>query len=72
LASTLGRGIPADRLVIQDHAADELGCPRGREQQLAVGLPALGRGLDLERLEALAQRARCLVGRQDSLAVGDQ
>jgi hypothetical protein len=65
-------GALAQRLVIQDDAADVLGRPLGGEQQLAVGAAVvLGRG-DLDGVEALLDGAAALVGGQDALARGDQ
>ena len=70
-ARTLGErravvGRLADRLVVQDHAADELLHARGREEQLAVGAAALLGRLDADRVEALLDRARATRRRRGS------
>ena len=62
------RGTLADRLVEEDHAADELLDALRREEQLAVGAPVLLGGLDRDRVEALLDGGRALVGGEDSLA----
>src|SRR5215207_198878 len=65
-------GALADRLVEEDHAADELLGSRRREKELAVGLAVVLGRLDLDRVEALFDRPVALVRRQDSLALGDE
>ena len=62
LSSSFGNGVPssgglADRLVVEDHAADVVGGALGREQQVAVGAPGLLGRLDADRVEALLDRA---------------
>ena len=65
-------GLLADRLVEEDHAADEVGRARGREQHLAVRAPAVLGRLAPDRVEALLDRAAALVGREDALARRDE
>ena len=48
------RALLADRLVLQDDAADELAMPGVVKQHLAIVAPALRRRLDPARVEALA------------------
>src|SRR5262249_36623355 len=61
-----------DRLVEQDHAADVLAEPRGREQHLSIASArVLGRS-DPDLIEPLLDRAGRLVGGEDALARGDQ
>ena len=50
-------GALADRLVEEDHAADVLLDALGREEQLAVGAPVVLGRLDVDRVEALLDRA---------------
>ena len=57
----------ADRLVEQDHAADVLPQPGGREQQLTVSPAGLFGGGDPDRVEPFADRAGGFVGGQDPL-----
>ena len=66
------RGALADRLVEQDHAADEFFDAFGREEQVAVTAPVLLGGFDADRVESLLDRAVALVRRQDSLAGRDE
>ena len=61
----------ADRLVVEDHAADGVLHPRRREEQLAVEAAVLLRRLDADRVEPLLDRPRALVRREDALVVGD-
>src|SRR5690606_22951926 len=65
-------GLLADRLVEEDHAADELLGAPGREEQLAVGAAVLLGGLDRDRVEALLDGAAALVGGEDALAGRDE
>src|ERR671938_425050 len=67
----VGRALP-DRLVEEDHAADVLLDPLGREEEVAVGAAVLLRRLDGDRVEALLDRPVALVGGEDSLVLGDQ
>jgi hypothetical protein len=62
----------ADRLVEEDHAADVVAGAAGREEQVAVGAPVLLGRLDPDRVEALLDRPRALVRREDPLALGDE
>jgi hypothetical protein len=62
----------ADRLVVEDDAADELLRALGGEEEVAVGPPGLLRGLHVDRREALLDRPRRLVGGQDALARSNQ
>ena len=66
------RGALADRLVVEDDAADVLLGARRREEQLAVGAPRVLRGLEADRVEALLDRAGALVRGENALAVGDK
>ena len=66
------RGALADRLVEEDHAADVVLGPGGGEEHVAIRAPALLGRLDVDRVEALLDRAVALVGGQDSLARSDQ
>ena len=59
------RGL-ADRLVVEDHPRDVVAEARGRKEQLPVGPTFLFGGLDLDRLQALFDRARALVRREDA------
>ena len=61
----------ADRLVVEDHAADVLLEPGRREEHVAVGAPVLLGRLERDRVEALLDRAGALVGGQDPPVVGD-
>ena len=66
------RGALADRLVEEDHPADVvLRAGRG-EEQVAVCAPALLGRLDIDRVEALLDRAVALVGGENSLPRSDQ
>ena len=67
----VGRALP-DRLVVEDHARDELLRALGREQQVPVGAPVLLGRLDADRVEALLDRPRALVRGQDPLALGHE
>ncbi len=62
----------ADRLVVEDDAADVLLGAGRREEQVAVGAPVVLGVLDSDRVEALLDRAGALVGGEDPLAVGDE
>ena len=62
----------ADRLVEEDHAADEVLRARSREQEVAVGAPVVLGRIDPDRVEALLDRAVALVRGQDSLARRDE
>src|SRR5262249_56409203 len=62
----------ADRLVEEDDAADVLLDALRGEQQLAVGAPVVFRGLDVDRVETLLDRAVALVGGEDPLALRDE
>ena len=66
------RAFLADGLVLHDHAADELGGTRRREEHLAVGAPALLGRWDSERIEALGQGRDGLVGGENSFLLGNQ
>src|SRR5690606_22543180 len=66
------RRLLPDRLVVQDHAADVLLAAGRGEEHLAVGAAVLLGGLHLDRVEALLDRPRALVRREDPLAGGDQ
>src|SRR5205085_8787175 len=67
----VGRGLP-DRLVEEDDAADELLDSLGREEEIAVGAAVLLRRLEVDRVEALLDRAVALVGGEDALVRCDQ
>src|SRR5262249_53165519 len=62
----------ADRLVEEDDAADVLRHARRREEHVAVRAPVVLGVLDPDRVEALLDRARALVGGEDALAFGDE
>ena len=62
----------ANRLVVEDDAADELLDARRREEQVAVGAPALLGRLESDRVEALLDRGGALVRREDALPLGDE
>jgi len=62
----------ADRLVEQDHAADELLRAGRREEQVAVRLPVRLRRLDSDRVETLLDRGAALVRREDPFPAGDE
>ena len=62
----------ADRLVLQDDAADVLGDARRGEEHLAVGAAAVRCRVDPKRAETLRQRPGSLVSRQDALSIGDK
>jgi hypothetical protein len=62
----------ADRLVVEDHAADELLDPRSGEEELAVRAAGVLGRLDVDRVEALLDRAAALVRREDPFALGDE
>ncbi len=64
-------GLLADRLVVQDHAADVVGGTGRSEQHLAVSAARLFGRLQLDGIEALLDRAARLVCRQDALALCD-
>ena len=64
-------GALADRLVVEDDAADELLHPGRGEQELPVEAPVLLVRLDADRVEALLDRPRALVRGEDPLVVGD-
>ena len=67
------RGVAlADRLVEEDHAADELADPGSAEQDLPVGAPPFLGGLQPDGGQPLGHRGRALVSRQDPLAGGSQ
>ena len=68
--SSLGR--LADRLVVEDHTADELLHVLRGEEELAVGTAVVLVRLDADRVEALLDRAGALVGGEDPLALGDE
>ncbi len=61
-----------DRLVLQDHAADELGDPGRREKHLAVIATAVGCRLDSDRSKAARYGRNRLVGREDAFPSGDE
>ena len=61
----------AERLVVEDHATDEVLHPGCREEQLPVVPPILLRRLHADRVEALLDRPGRLVGGKDALVVGD-
>ena len=63
-----GRAFLADRLVLQDHAADELRSARGREQHLAVGAAAILGRSDPKCIKAPGRCGDCFVGSEDSLS----
>jgi hypothetical protein len=65
-------GLLADRLVVEDHAGDELFGAGGAEQHLAIGAPVVLGRRRIDRLEPLLDRARALVGGEDALARCDQ
>ena len=65
-------GALADRLVEEDHAADEVLGAVGREEQVAVGAPVLLGRLDADRVEALLDRPVALVGGEDALPRRDE
>ena len=56
----------------KDHAADVVGRALGREEHVAVRAAALLGGLDPDRVEALLDRARALVGGEDALPRRDE
>ena len=60
-----------DRLVVEDHPADRVLHLRRGEEELAVEPPVLLGRLDADRVEALLDRARGLVGGEDAPMVGD-
>jgi hypothetical protein len=65
-------GALAERLLVQDDAADERAEPGRRQQQAAVRAPVrLGR-LHADRLEPLGDRRAAFVGGEDALAGLDQ
>ncbi len=64
-------GCLSNRLVVQDDAADEVLHPGRGKEKLAVIASALLRRLHTDRVEALLDRARGLVGGEDALVVGD-
>ena len=64
-------GALADRLVVEDHAADELLGSGRREEELSICPPGLLGGVDSDRVEPLLDRAGALVGSKDALPVGD-
>ena len=64
-------GLLAQRLVVQDHAADVVGGARGGEQHFAIGAARFFGRLQLDAVEALLDRAARLVGRQNALAFRD-
>jgi hypothetical protein len=61
-----------DGLVEQDDAADVLGEARRREEQVAVGAPALLGRCQADRIEAFLDRPVALVGSKDALAGRDE
>src|SRR5207302_2816369 len=62
----------ADRLVVQDDAADVLLDARRREEHVSVrAARVLGR-LEADRVETLLDRPGALVRSEDSLALGDE
>jgi hypothetical protein len=65
-------GALAERLVVEDDAADELLGARRREEEVAIRAPVLLRRLDPDRVEALLDRAARLVGGEDPLPLGDE
>ena len=62
------RGALAQRLVEEDDAADVFLDSPGREEKLAIGAPVLLGGFDADAVEALLDRARTLVRREDAFA----
>ena len=60
----------ADRLVVEDHAADVLLEARRREEEVPVRAAVLLGRLDADRVEPLRDRARGLVRGEDALVVG--
>ena len=77
LSRTCGNGVPslgrlADRLVVEDHAGDVVAEPRRREEELAVCAARLLGRLDADRVESLLDRARRLVGGEDSVLGRDE
>jgi hypothetical protein len=62
----------ADRLVVEDHAADVLLDARRREEEIAVGAAVLLGRLDVDCVEALLDRAGALVGGEDPFPLGDE
>src|SRR5205823_4289840 len=66
-----GRALP-DRLVEQDDAADVLLDPLGGEEEVAIGAAVLLGRLDVDRVEALLDRAVALVGGENPLVLRDE
>ena len=64
-------GLLAQRLVVENDAADRLRHRRRREQQFAVGAARLFGGLEADLVETLLDRARALVRGQNALVCGD-
>jgi hypothetical protein len=71
-ASSWGNGVLADRLVEQDHSADELLDTGRGEQDLAVGAPELLCRFEVDRVEPLLNGRVALVGGEDALTGGDE
>src|SRR5262245_42785519 len=67
-----GRGLLVDRLVLKNHAGDELRRARRREQELPVVAPACRCRCDLKGIETLRQRRHGLIRGEDSLAAGHE
>ena len=67
-----GLRVLAERLVEEDHAADELRQARGREEAVAVGDPRVGAGVDVDRRETLPDGRSALVRSEDPLFRGNQ
>src|SRR3954469_20136205 len=65
-------GLLADRLVVEDDAADVLLGARRREEEVPVGATVLLGRLDTDRVEALLDGAGDLVGGEDPLPLGDE
>src|SRR4029077_20877535 len=65
-------GLLADGLVEEDDPADVLLDARRGEEEVAVSAPVLLGRLDTDRVEALLDRARALVGGEDALPLGDE
>ncbi len=69
---TSAKVLLADRLVVEDRAADGLRQARRVDDHVAVGAPHLGRLRDAQRGEALVGGGVALVHRQQALAVGGE
>ena len=65
-------GLLADRLVVQDHAADVLGNARRAEQELAVRAAVVLRVVDADRIETFLDGAGALVRSEDAFPRSDQ